>query len=63
MVRTAVIAIPFIYLFTWFYERHFFLPVQRPTKPFILTGSQIYILIIALVIAAGRYAFAAMLKF
>ncbi len=32
VVRAAVIAIPFIYLFTWFYERHFFLRYLKRTE-------------------------------
>lgn len=58
VVRAAVIAIPFIYLFTWFYERHFFFALFKADRnAFILTGSQIYILIIALVIAANGVRF------
>jgi hypothetical protein len=56
--QAAVIAIPFIYLFTWFYERHFFFALFKADRnAFILTGSQIYILIIALVIAANGVRF------
>ena len=58
VVRAAVVAIPFIYLFTWFYERHFFFALFKADRnAFILTGSQIYILIIALVIAANGVRF------
>ncbi|MCU2362182.1 acyltransferase [Enterobacter hormaechei subsp. xiangfangensis] len=58
VVGAAVIAIPFIYLFTWFYERHFFFALFKADRnAFILTGSQIYILIIALVIAANGVRF------
>jgi hypothetical protein len=32
VVKGAMIAIPFIYLFTWFYERHFFSPCLRLTE-------------------------------
>ena len=54
VVKAAMIAIPFIYLFTWFYERHFFFALFKADRnAFILTGSQIYILIVALVIAAN----------
>lgn len=58
VIKTAVIAIPFIYLFTWFYERYFFFALFKADRnAFILTGSQIYILIIALVIAANGVRF------
>lgn len=53
-----MIAIPFIYLFTWFYERHFFFALFKADRnAFILTGSQIYILVLALVIAANGVQF------
>ena len=58
VVRAAMIAIPFIYLFTWFYERHFFFALFKADRnAFILTGSQIYILVLALVIAANGVQF------
>ena len=58
VVKGAMIAIPFIYLFTWFYERHFFFALFKADRnAFILTGSQIYILVVALVIAANGVRF------
>jgi hypothetical protein len=59
VVKAAMFAIPFIYLFTWFYERHFFFALFKADRnAFILTGSQIYILVVALVIAANGVRFA-----
>ena len=58
--RTVLILLRFLllYLFTWFYERHFFFALFKADRnAFILTGSQIYILIIALVIAANGVRF------
>ena len=58
VINGALIAIPFIYLFTWFYERHFFFALFKADRnAFILTGSQIYILVVALVIAANGVRF------
>jgi len=58
VINTAMISIPFIYLFTWLYERHFFFALFKADRnAFILTGSQIYILIVALVIAANGVRF------
>lgn len=58
VVKAAMFAIPFIYLFTWFYERHFFFALFKADRnAFILTGSQIYILVVALVIAANGVRF------
>ncbi len=58
VVKGAMITIPFIYLFTWFYERHFFFALFKADRnAFILTGSQIYILVVALVIAANGVRF------
>lgn len=52
--RAAAIALPFIYLFTWFYEQHFFFALFKADRnAFILTGSQIYVLVVALVVAAS----------
>lgn len=42
----------------WFYERHFFFALFKADRnAFILTGSQIYILVVALVIAANGVRF------
>ncbi|VFS77586.1 Uncharacterized protein conserved in bacteria [Raoultella terrigena] len=58
VVKAAMCAIPFIYLFTWFYERHFFFALFKADRnAFLLTGSQIYILVVALVIAANGVRF------
>jgi surface polysaccharide O-acyltransferase-like enzyme len=58
VVKTALASIPIIYLFTWFYEQHFFFALFKADRnAFILTGSQIYILIVALVIAANSVRF------
>ncbi|HKS32366.1 MAG TPA: acyltransferase family protein [Enterobacteriaceae bacterium] len=58
VVKAALVAIPFIYLFTWFYERHFFFALFKADRnAFILTGSQIYILVVALTIAANGVRF------
>ena len=58
VINGALIAIPFIYLFTWFYERHFFFALFKADRnAFLLTGSQIYILVVALVIAANGVRF------
>ena len=58
VVKGAMFAIPFIYLFTWFYERYFFFALFKADRnAFILTGSQIYILVVALVIAANGVQF------
>lgn len=58
VVKAALLAIPFIYLFTWFYERHFFFALFKADRnAFILTGSQIYILVVALTIAANGVRF------
>jgi hypothetical protein len=64
VVKTAIAAIPVIYLFTWFYERHFFFALFKADRnAFILTGSQIYILIVALVIAANGVRFRKNIEF
>ena len=64
VVKIAVAAIPVIYLFTWFYERHFFFAVFKADRnAFILTGSQIYFLIVALVIAANGVRFRKNIEF
>jgi len=58
VARGAIIALPFIYLFTWFYEQHFFFALFKADRnAFILTGSQIYLLVVALVIAASEVRF------
>ena len=58
VVKIALGAIPLIYLFTWFYEQHFFFALFKADRnAFILTGSQIYFLIVALVIAANGVRF------
>ncbi|RPE01211.1 acyltransferase [Candidatus Pantoea deserta] len=58
VARVAATALPFIYLFTWFYEQHFFFAVFKADRnAFILTGSQIYLLVVALVVAASRVRF------
>lgn len=58
VARGAVIALPFIYLFTWFYEQHFFFALFKADRnAFILTGSQIYLLVVVLVIAASQVRF------
>lgn len=56
--RGAIYALPFTYLFTWFYEKHFFFALFKADRnAFILTGSQIYILVVVLVMAASRVRF------
>lgn len=58
VVKAAAAAIPAIYLFTWFYERHFFFALFKADRnAFLLTGSQIYLLIVALAIAANGVRF------
>ena len=58
VIKASIIALPFVYLFTWFYERHFFFALFKADRnAFILTGSQIYILIVLLVIAANAVQF------
>ncbi len=58
VIKGSIIALPFVYLFTWFYERHFFFALFKADRnAFILTGSQIYILIVLLVIAANAVQF------
>ena len=58
VVKTAMFALPLIYLFTWFYERHFFFTLFKADQnAFILTGSQIYILVVTLIIAANGIRF------
>jgi hypothetical protein len=58
VIKTAMVSIPLIYLFTWLYEQHFFFALFTADRnAFILTGSQIYILIVALVIAANGVRF------
>ncbi len=58
VARGAAIALPFVYLFTWFYEQHFFFALFKADRnAFILTGSQIYLLVVVLVIAASRVRF------
>lgn len=54
VAKIAAIAIPFVYLFTWFYERQFFFSVFNIERnSFILTGSQVYILVVLIIIAAN----------
>lgn len=58
VTRAAALSLPFIYLFTWFYEQHFFFALFKADRnAFILTGSQIYLLVVALVVAASRIRF------
>lgn len=58
VARVAAISLPFIYLFTWFYEQHFFFAMFKADRnAFILTGSQIYLLVVVLVVAASRVRF------
>lgn len=58
VVKTVMVAIPFIYLLTWLYERYFFFSIFKLDRnAFTLTGSQIYILVVALVIAANGVRF------
>lgn len=58
VARAATIALPFIYLFTWLYEQHFFFAFFKADRnAFILTGSQIYLLVVVLVVAASRVRF------
>ncbi|KJL06846.1 acyltransferase, partial [Klebsiella pneumoniae] len=58
MIKGSIIAMPFVYLFTWFSERHFFFALFKAERnAFILTGSQIYILIVLLVIPANAVQF------
>jgi len=50
----AAIAIPFVYIFTWLYEKHFFFSLFRLERnSFILTGSQVYLLVVLIIIAAN----------
>lgn len=54
----ATCALPFIYLFTWLYEQHFFFALFKADRnAFLLTGSQIYLLVVALVLAASGVRF------
>lgn len=58
VINGAIILLPFVYIFTWFYERHFFFAIFKVDRnAFLLTGSQIYILIVLLVIAANGVQF------
>lgn len=58
VIKSAMASIPLIYLFTWLYEQHFFFALFKADRnAFILTGSQIYLLIVALVIAANGVRF------
>ena len=50
----AAIAIPFVYIFTWMYEKHFFFSLFKVEQnSFILTGSQVYLLVVLIIIAAN----------
>ncbi|MGA5654635.1 acyltransferase [Rahnella contaminans] len=54
IAKYAAIAIPFVYTFTWFYEKHFFFSIFNVVRnSFILTGSQVYILVLLIIIAAN----------
>lgn len=54
VAKIAAIAIPFVYIFTWFYEKHFFFSLfNMERNSFILTGSQVYILVVLIIIAAN----------
>lgn len=58
VINAAIILLPFVYIFTWFYERHFLFAIFKVDRnAFLLTGSQIYILIVLLVIAANGVQF------
>lgn len=58
VTRAAAIALPLIYLFTWLYEQHFFFALFKADRnAFLLTGSQIYLLVVVLVVAASRVRF------
>ncbi|AVF35770.1 acyltransferase family protein [Rahnella sikkimica] len=54
IAKYAAIAIPFVYTFTWFYEKRFFFSLFNVERnSFILTGSQVYILVLLIIIAAN----------
>lgn len=54
VAKIAAIAIPFVYIFTWYYEKHFFFSIfNLERNSFILTGSQVYILVVLIIIAAN----------
>ncbi|ORM70291.1 acyltransferase [Pantoea rwandensis] len=58
VTRAAAISLPFIYLFTWLYEQHFFFALFKADRnAFLLTGSQIYLLVVVLIVAASRVRF------
>ncbi len=57
VVKAAMFAIPFIYLFTVLRAPFLFALFKADRNAFILTGSQIYILVVALVIAANGVRF------
>ncbi|WP_158784409.1 acyltransferase family protein [Pantoea sp. BAV 3049] len=52
VAKAALIAVPFVYIFTWLYEKHFFFTLFSVERNgFILTGSQVYILVVLIIIA------------
>ena len=52
VAKAALIAVPFVYVFTWLYEKHFFFALFRVERDgYILTGSQVYILVVLIIIA------------
>ncbi|KOC89567.1 acyltransferase family protein [Winslowiella iniecta] len=52
VAKAALIAVPFVYVFTWLYEKHFFFTLFRVERDgYILTGSQVYILVVLIIIA------------
>ena len=54
VARAALTAVPFVYVLTWLYEKHFFFTLfSIERNGFILTGSQVYILVMLIIIAVN----------
>ncbi|KAB8310716.1 acyltransferase [Erwinia endophytica] len=54
VAQAAMIMVPFVYIFTWLYEKYFFFTLFNVERnSFILTGSQVYILVVLIIIAVN----------
>jgi surface polysaccharide O-acyltransferase-like enzyme len=52
VIRISLLLLPAVYLFTWLYERHYFIARFLATHNDVeLTGSQVYLLVLLIVIS------------
>ncbi|MCW0939268.1 acyltransferase family protein [Pantoea agglomerans] len=52
VIKISLLLLPAVYLFTWLYERHYFLARFLAThNDVVLTGSQVYLLVVLIVIS------------